>query len=91
MNANEVIANLALEHLGLDRGRYDVIHPIDHVNRCQSTNDVYPTAIKLALVLALDDLLGPTARYLRTRLPSEGGLLRPSRKLAAPSCRTQCP
>ena len=56
MNANEVIANLALEHLGLDRGRYDVIHPIDHVNRCQSTNDVYPTAIKLALVLALDDL-----------------------------------
>ena len=48
MNANEVIANLALEHLGLAKGRYDVIDPNDHVNASQSTNDVYPTALKLA-------------------------------------------
>lgn len=50
MNANEVIANAALEHLGMARGSYDLVHPIDDVNRSQSTNDVYPTAIKLAVV-----------------------------------------
>ena len=49
MNANEVIANRALEHLGHGRGDYDVLHPLDDVNLSQSTNDVYPTAIKVAL------------------------------------------
>ena len=44
MNANEVIANLAIEHLGGRYGDYSVIHPIDHVNMYQSTNDVIPTA-----------------------------------------------
>ena len=57
MNANEVIANAALERLGHERGRYDVIHPIDDVNRSQSTNDVYPTAIRLAVVAAFGELL----------------------------------
>lgn len=52
MNINEVVANRALEHLGLARGRYDVVHPNDDVNLSQSTNDVYPTAIRLAIVLA---------------------------------------
>lgn len=49
MNANEVIANRALEMLGLPRGDYDVINPNDHVNHSQSTNDAYPTAFRLAL------------------------------------------
>ena len=49
MNANEVIANRALELLGKKRGDYAVIHPNNHVNLSQSTNDVYPTAVKLAL------------------------------------------
>jgi aspartate ammonia-lyase len=49
MNANEVIANRALELLGHARGSYDVVHPNEHVNLSQSTNDVYPTAVKLAL------------------------------------------
>lgn len=49
MNINEVLANLALEELGLPKGSYDAIHPVDHVNFGQSTNDVYPTAVKLAL------------------------------------------
>lgn len=49
MNANEVIANLALELLGHDKGRYDIIHPNDDVNRSQSTNDAYPTAFRLAV------------------------------------------
>ncbi|MBU2694395.1 aspartate ammonia-lyase [Nocardioides sp. WV_118_6] len=60
MNANEVIANRALEILGLPRGAYDEIHPLDHVNRCQSTNDVYPTAVRLALLPAIDRLAGAT-------------------------------
>ncbi|MFF3328874.1 aspartate ammonia-lyase [Streptomyces sp. NPDC002888] len=53
MNANEVIANRALEILGHPRGCYEVIHPLDHVNLGQSTNDVYPTAVRLALVASL--------------------------------------
>ena len=57
MNANEVIANLALEKLGHERGQYEYLHPIDDVNRCQSTNDAYPTALKVALSFAAQDLL----------------------------------
>ena len=57
MNANEVIANLALEILGYDKGRYDILHPLNHVNMSQSTNDVYPTAIRLTLSKYLDALV----------------------------------
>ncbi|TLM88247.1 aspartate ammonia-lyase [Pseudarthrobacter sp. NamE5] len=56
MNANEVIANRALEILGFSKGDYTQLHPIDHVNRSQSTNDVYPTAVKLALQRDLIEL-----------------------------------
>lgn len=52
MNINEVIANRAIERLGFPRGRYDIVHPNDEVNLSQSTNDVYPTAIRLAIMLA---------------------------------------
>jgi len=64
MNVNEVIANRALEILGEKRSNYDVIHPNNHVNMSQSTNDVYPTAIKITLyelIYKLKDSL----RYLR--------------------------
>ena len=57
MNANEVIANRALEHLGFVKGRYDILHPLNHVNLSQSTNDVYPTALRLTLSMKLDGLL----------------------------------
>ncbi|MEV8254990.1 aspartate ammonia-lyase [Rhodoglobus sp. NPDC076762] len=57
MNANEVIANRALEILGHSKGQYSFLHPIDDVNRSQSTNDVYPTAIKLAMVFGVQRLL----------------------------------
>jgi aspartate ammonia-lyase len=53
MNANEVIANLALESLGKKKGDYAVVNPNDHVNFGQSTNDIYPTAFRLALILRL--------------------------------------
>jgi aspartate ammonia-lyase len=56
MNTNEVIANLALEHLGLAKGRYDEIDPNDHVNRCQSTNDAYPTGLCIALFTVVQGL-----------------------------------
>src|SRR5262245_49044277 len=57
MNANEVICNRALEKLGAKKGEYQRLHPLDHVNMSQSTNDVYPTAIKLALQLGIKKLL----------------------------------
>ena len=56
MNANEVIANRALELLGHQRGEYEVVSPNSHVNLSQSTNDVYPTAIKLAMHSSIEDL-----------------------------------
>jgi len=52
MNANEVLANLAEEELGGRRGQYRLVHPNDHVNLHQSTNDVYPTACHMAVLLA---------------------------------------
>ena len=57
MNANEVLANLAGERLGGARGAYSEVHPNDHVNMGQSTNDVFPTATRLALLLALPELV----------------------------------
>ncbi len=58
MNANEVIANRAIEILGGKRGDYDLCHPNDHVNFGQSTNDVFPTAMRLAALLLFDEVLG---------------------------------
>ena len=57
MNANEVVANRALEHLGHKRGEYRYLHPLEDVNMSQSTNDVYPTALKVALHLAIRRLV----------------------------------
>ncbi len=57
MNVNEVITNRALEIAGRPRGDYAYINPIDHTNRSQSTNDTYPTAIKIALAFSLRNLL----------------------------------
>ncbi|GGQ35568.1 aspartate ammonia-lyase [Shewanella litoralis] len=57
MNANEVIANIALTKMGRIKGDYQFLHPNDDVNQCQSTNDVYPTAASLAIQLAGDALI----------------------------------
>ena len=56
MNVNEVMANIAIEQLGGARGDYSILHPNDHVNCGQSTNDVIPTATRLAALLMLDGL-----------------------------------
>ena len=56
MNVNEVIANLTLLKLGFKRGDYHIVHPLDDVNRGQSTNDVYPTALRIAAIKMLRKL-----------------------------------
>ena len=61
MNANEVVANRALELLGHHKGEYKYLHPLDHVNMSQSTNDVYPTAVKLALHFSIVRLVAAMA------------------------------
>lgn len=58
MNANEVIANVALEIMGYRKGDYQLCHPNNHVNLSQSTNDAYPTAMKIALVRSIKNLIG---------------------------------
>src|SRR5947199_5796919 len=67
MNANEVLANRASEILGEPRGTYKRVHPNDHVNEGQSTNDVYPTATRLALLLGASPLVA-SARALSESL-----------------------
>jgi aspartate ammonia-lyase len=61
MNANEVIANRALELLGKPKGAYVHCHPNDHVNKSQSTNDAYPTSCKLAILLKHKTLMAEMA------------------------------
>jgi fumarate hydratase class II len=68
MNANEVIANRANETAGAGRGAKAPIHPNDHVNRAQSSNDTFPTAMHLAAVEALSDQLLPALQELLTAL-----------------------
>jgi aspartate ammonia-lyase len=62
MNVNEVLANLALRLMGVPAGSYHVIHPLDDVNRGQSTNDVYPTALRIAAIELLRELSAECAK-----------------------------
>jgi fumarate hydratase class II len=64
-NANEVIANRANEILGNPLGSRKPVHPNDHVNRCQSSNDVIPTAMQLAALVAIQEELIPALSYLK--------------------------
>ncbi|MBI1806122.1 MAG: aspartate ammonia-lyase [Ignavibacteria bacterium] len=67
MNTNEVIANRAIEILGGQKGNYSIVHPNDDVNMAQSTNDVCPTAIRIAAVLITENLL-PSLQVLENAL-----------------------
>ncbi|MGI3129643.1 aspartate ammonia-lyase [Halopseudomonas pachastrellae] len=71
MNANEVIANVALAKLGHARGEYTHLHPNDDVNRSQSTNDAYPTAACLGIQFAADNFV-PALASLKTALEDKG-------------------
>jgi aspartate ammonia-lyase len=82
MNANEVLANRAAELLGFAKGRYDVVHPNDHVNMSQSTNDVYPTATRLAALANNRDLTAAArelAAALRRKSEEFGSILKVGR------------
>jgi aspartate ammonia-lyase len=68
MNVNEVLANRAEEILGGRKGEYRLVHPNDHVNMAQSTNDVYPTAMRLAALALVRDRLVPALRALERSL-----------------------
>ena len=71
MNANEVIANRAAEMLGEGRGARGTVHPNDHVNLGQSSNDVIPTALHLAALLAIRDVLEPACAALLAALETK--------------------
>ena len=71
MNANEVIANRALEIMGHQKGEYQYCHPNNHVNCSQSTNDAYPSALRLALYVKLGRLIGDID-YLRQGFAAKG-------------------
>lgn len=73
MNANEVIANRATEILGGKRGDYSVVHPNDHVNMAQSTNDTIPTAMYIASYEALKERLLPVLEGLKNSLTHKAG------------------
>jgi len=64
MNVNEVLANRAIEHLGGKKGDYRVVHPNDHVNMGQSTNDVFPTAMRISVLISIEGLI-PVLNLIR--------------------------
>tara|TARA_Y100000590_G_scaffold22513_1_gene25980 strand:- start:2444 stop:3832 length:1389 start_codon:yes stop_codon:yes gene_type:complete len=68
MNVNEVIANRAIEIMGGKLGSKKPVHPNDHVNKSQSTNDVFPTAMHMAIVIKAKDKLLPSLKLLNTEL-----------------------
>ncbi|WP_432737874.1 aspartate ammonia-lyase [Maridesulfovibrio sp. FT414] len=71
MNANEVIANIGLTHLGFSYGEYEHLHPNIHVNMAQSTNDVYPTCLRLTLLAKMDQLI-EDMEYLQESFAAKG-------------------
>ncbi|ADI74305.1 fumarate lyase [Methanohalobium evestigatum Z-7303] len=83
MNANEVIANRALEILGYEKGRYDIIHPNDHVNMSQSSNDTTHTAIHIAAMESLNSRLIPILKQLyndfKTKSAEFNNVVKPGR------------
>ena len=66
MNTNEVIANLALEVINKKKGQYQFIHPNDHVNMSQSSNDTYPTAMHVAILLSLNAMIPVVDKMIRS-------------------------
>ena len=91
MNVNEVVANRANELIGLRKGDYSRIHPIDHVNLHQSTNDVFPTALKVAALRLLDRLEAEIAGLqlaLQAKETEFAGLLKIGRTQLQDACPT---
>jgi fumarate hydratase class II len=71
MNMNEVLSNLAIERMGGERGSKKPVHPNDHVNRGQSSNDSFPTAMHIAVAREINDRLLPSLRHLLAALKAK--------------------
>lgn len=82
MNANEVLANRALEFMGMKKGEYNIVHPHDHVNMSQSTNDVFPTAMYISALSLTNELL-TVLRVFKSSLKEKAkefyGIVKPGR------------
>lgn len=89
MNCNEVIANIANQKLGQALGAQKPVHPNDHVNRAQSTNDSFPTAIHVAASLQINELLIPAVEQLKATLQKSQTNSKILLKLAVPIYKTQ--
>jgi fumarate hydratase class II len=89
MNANEVIANRAIEMLGGEIGSKDPVHPNDHCNMGQSSNDTFPTAMHIAAPMTVHDVLLPALEHLHAAAGGQGRRFKPtSSRSAAPTRRT---
>ena len=89
MNANEVLANIALEMSGHKKGEYQYLEPHDDLNMGQSTNDVYPTAIHVAILLHNDKLI-KEAKALAAAFHKKGDQYRKCSRWAVPKARMLC-
>ena len=90
MNANEVITNIALELAGREKGDYAFLSPIDDTNRSQSTNDVYPTAIKIGLSLDAADACWRSSTCCASRSSPRRSSSTTCSRSVARSCRMPC-
>ena len=90
MAANEVIANLALEHMGKRKGEYEYCDPHDHVNLAQSTNDAYPSALHVAIAQG-NVAHGRGHQLTGSHRTGEGRGSRPDPEMGAQSSTTPCP
>ena len=91
MNVNEVIANRAIEILGGELGSKDPVHPNDHVNMSQSSNDTFPTAMSIAAAEQVHHLLLPALERLRDALAAKAEAFKTSSRSAAPTSWTPRP
>lgn len=87
MNMNEVLANRANEIAGTGLAAYRYVHPNDHVNHAQSTNDAFPTAIHVAAAIEINRHLIPAVKALRDTLDKKPKPSPPSSKSVVPTCR----
>ena len=90
MNANEVMANVGLELSGHQKGEYQYLDPHNDLNMSQSTNDSYPTAIKIAFLMRNEKLIAELQKLVAAFRAKAKSILWKSPRWAAPNCRTPC-
>jgi aspartate ammonia-lyase len=89
MNANEVLANIALELTGHKKAEYSVVEPHDHLNMSQSTNDSYPTAVKVAFILRNERLV-TELKQLVSSFREKGDEFIDIVKMGRTECKMRC-